>query len=141
MIAVVLVCAYNIYLAYLHTLDAGDGEASSEYMRRLIAQLPGEKPNAHFACEAAYWLATYGGDTEGARKWMERAGQNVDPEVRRRAEAALALADGQPDRAESLANEALARIHTPAACGSAQFEIDRLRRVLSGAAACGAVRC
>jgi hypothetical protein len=126
---------YNIYLAYLHTLDAGDLEAASGYMRRLIALLPEEKPSPHSACEAAYWLATYGGDTTAARKWLERAGEQVEPEVRLRAEAAVALADGLPTRAISLANEALALMSTPPACGSEACEMDQLHQVLGNAAA------
>jgi hypothetical protein len=122
---------YGIYLAYLHTLDAGDPEAASGYMRSLIASLPEEKPNPHFACEAAYWLATYAGNPKASRTWLERAGQDVDPDLRFRAQAALALAEGQPDRAEALANESLARIHTLAPCGSGEFEIDRLNHLLS----------
>jgi len=128
---------YNIYLAYLHTLDSGNLEAASEYMRRLIARLP-EKPDSHFAIEAAYWLATYGGNTELARKWIERAGPDVERTMRLRAEAAVALADGQPDRAESLAKEALAQFRTPAACGSEEYDLDRLNYVLQGVAASGA---
>jgi hypothetical protein len=128
---------YNIYLAYLHTLDAGNVEAASEYMRRLIAKLP-EKPVSHFAIEAAYWLATYGGNAELARKWIERAGPDVERTSRLRAEAAVALAEGQPDRAESLANEALAQFRTPAACGSEEYDLDRLNYVLQGVGACGA---
>jgi hypothetical protein len=127
---------YSIYLAYLHTLDAGDVEASSGHMRRLIALLLEETPSSHMACEAAYWLATYGGDTDGARQWLNRAGQNVEPEVRLRAEAAVALADGQTDRAETLANKALALMRTPPACGSDACEIDLLNQIVRGAAAC-----
>ena len=127
---------YSIYLAYLHTLDASDLEAASGYMRRLIALLPEEQPNPHCACEAAYWLATYGGDTEAARLWLRRAGQNVEPEVRLRAEAAVALADGHTDHAQALANRALALMRTPPACGSDACEIDLLNQIVRGVAAC-----
>ena len=99
-------------------------------MRSLIASLPEEKPNPHFACEAAYWRATYAGDAKAARTWLERAGPDVDPDLRFRAQDALALADGQPDRAEALANESLARSHTLAPCGSGEFEKDRLNHLL-----------
>jgi hypothetical protein len=100
---------YDTYLAYLHSLDAGNTEAASRHMGRLIAYLPEKDPNPHFAYEAAYWLALYGGDAEGARRWMKRAGQNVEPDLGRRAEAALALADRQPYLAEELAREGLAQ--------------------------------
>jgi hypothetical protein len=123
---------YNIYLAYLHTLDAGDTQAAAGYMRRFIAYLPGNL-GPHFGCEAAYWLAMYGDDAEAARTWMEFAGQDVDAEVRLRATAAVAWAEGQPDRAESLANESLAQIETPPS-GSAAFEIEQLTHLLASVA-------
>jgi len=126
---------YNIYLAYVHTLDAGDAEAASEYMRRLIAQLPQEKPNPNFAYEAAYWLAMYDGNVSGARNWMERAGRDAFPWLRLRAEAAVELADGQYERAASLANQALARVPTPASCGADEYEIDRLNELRGNVAA------
>jgi hypothetical protein len=130
--------SYNLYLACLHTIDSGDLEAAAEYMRRLIAQMPQEKPQFHHACEAAYWLASHGGDPIEARKWLERAGGNIDPEVRLRAEAAVALAEGQPDRAGRLAKDAVALLRAGRACGSGEYEMDRLRPVLAGAAAAGA---
>jgi hypothetical protein len=127
--------SYNLYLACLHTIDSGDLEAAAEYMRRLIAELPQEKPQFHYACEAAYWLAYHGGDPIEARKWLERAGENIDPEVRLRAEAAVALAEGQPDRAGRLAKDAVSLLRTRQPSGSDEYEIDRLRPVLAGVAA------
>jgi hypothetical protein len=132
---------YNVYLAYLHALDAGDCEAASGYMRRLIASLPEDRPYSYFACEASYWLAMYAGDPEGARKWLERTGRDVDSKNLLRVQAAVALANGQPDRADSLAKGALEQISTPASFGSEQFEVERLRHVLRVAAASGAARC
>jgi hypothetical protein len=121
---------YNIYLAYLHTMDGGDAEAASQYMQRLIGTLPEERPFSHYACDAAYWLALYGGDAAEARKWLSRAGEGAELEVRLRAGAAVAAAEGQFDRAESLAREALARIETLPACGANQYEVDRVTFVL-----------
>jgi Peptidase family M50 len=122
---------YLVYLAYLHSMDAGDEEAAAGYMRRLITGLPEEKPSPYYACEAAYWLAIYGNDAREARKWMERIGPGVDPETRLRAEAAVAFTEGQAERAESLAKEALALIGAPPLSGSSEYAVDRLRRLLS----------
>jgi hypothetical protein len=124
---------FNIYLAYLHHSDAGDWEAAGSYMRRLIAVLPEVNPNAYYACEAAYWCAAREGDPESARKWLARAGSKIADENRRRAAAALALAQNQFERAILLADQAIAEIGTPI-CGSDECEIYQLRYVLSQAA-------
>jgi len=125
---------YNIYLAYLHHSDAGDWKTAGTYMRQLVALLPEADPSPYYACEAAYWYAARQGDPESARKWLERADQAAADENRRRASAALALADGQFERATLLATQAIANIGTPA-CGSDQCEIDLLRYVLTQSAA------
>jgi hypothetical protein len=132
---------YNVYLAYLHALDAADYEGASGYMRRLIADLPEDRPYPYFACEAAYWLATYGGDAEGANKWLERAGTGVDSKALLRVQAAVAFANGEPDRAECLAKEALAQMSIPPSCGSDEYEVERLGYVLRAVAASDTARC
>ncbi len=126
--------SYNIYLAYLHSMDSGDLDAASRYIARLIAQLPEQRPNSYYASESAYWLATHDGDPVAARKWMERTGPELLPEMRLRLEAAVALAEGDPGRAESLAKESRALLPTPAVHGSDLFGIDRLNHLLESAA-------
>ena len=111
------------------------GRAASAYMKRLIALLPAVDPHPHLAAEAAYWLATYGFDPRGARKWMDRAGSGAGRGVLLRAEAAVSLAEGQADRATALVNEGLSRIRRPTATGSDDFEVRRLRHLLAGVAA------
>src|SRR5579871_159433 len=121
---------FNIYIAYLHHLDAGDWKTAGSYMRRLLALLPEVDPCAHYACEAAYWFAARQHDPESARKWLERADPKLAHENRRRAAAALALAEGQIERATLLATQAIANIGTPI-CGSDECELDQLRYVLA----------
>ena len=121
---------YCHYLAYVHWLDAGDTEAAAAHIQKLIAFLSEADPDPTNACEAAYWLAAYVGDAVAARTLLIRAGPGADPMARTRAAAALALAEGQPERAESLIREGLAQIPLPSS-GSAQFEFDRLSHLLA----------
>jgi len=124
--------AYFIYLAYLHSMDAGDEQAAAAYMRRLIAGMPEENPSPYYSCEAVYWLAMFGSQAEDAAKWMNRVGeQPIDPETRLRAEAALAFANGQSERAITLAKEALSLISDQPATGSSEYAADRLRYLLN----------
>jgi hypothetical protein len=124
---------YNVYLAYLHMLDSGDIEAAAGYMRRLIASLPEAQPRPFQAYEAAYWLATYGGDVAAAKQWLDRAAVDESNVVRVQAEAAIAAAEGQWERASTLVQRGLVLAHDPGECGGDQVDVERLRRILSTA--------
>ena len=81
---------------------------------------------SYYACEIAYWLAGCSEEPEEARQWLERAGPDADPQALLRAQAAVALAIGQKERAESLVIEGLAKIAAPPLCGSDAFEQEQL---------------
>jgi len=124
---------YSIYLAYLHMLDSGDVEAASSYMRRLIASLPEGEASPFYAYEAAYWLAEYEGDVAAAKRWLERAASDESNVVRVQAEAAIAAAEAQWERASALVQRGLALAHDPGECGGDQVDVERLNKILSTA--------
>lgn len=123
--------SYNIYLAYMQTLDAGDMEAASQYMRRLIPLMPDARSYPYFAYEAAYWFATYAGDPETARRFLDRAPADARNVVYLQAEAAIASAEGQAERVADLVKRGFALLHDPPVTGSDQCDAERLQRLLS----------
>jgi len=113
----------------LQALDSGNAFAAERFLRRMITLLPTKEPYSNLAWEAVYWLAACAGDPAEAHRWAERTGGEEDPAMRLRAEAALALADGEEERAQSRMKAALARIPTPAINGADLFELDRLNHL------------
>jgi len=129
---------YDLYLAFIHSNDAGDIEAEEIYVRRLMASLPAQDLDAHgrhYACEIACWLALRANDPAAATQWLERAGTDADWELQRRAHAAIALASGDFDRAAELAEAALADCPMPPPRGFEMWDVERLQRILSAARA------
>jgi hypothetical protein len=126
---------YTIYLAYLRASDAGETDAATAYMRRLIALMPHYQPYVFFAYEAAYWLTTEGGDIEEARRWLDRAGRDMTNVVCVEAEAAIASAEGQSERVADLVRQGLALAPDPDECGSDAIDVERLQRVLANSRA------
>ncbi|HUI81294.1 MAG TPA: M50 family metallopeptidase [Bryobacteraceae bacterium] len=122
--------SYNLFLGYLQSLDAGEVDTASSYMSRLIAQLPEKEPFAYYAYEAAYWLAVYRQDPEAARQWIDRVPPDQVPDLRLRAEAAVALATGQADEAARLAKRALEE-QGEIRCGTDLYQTDRLHDLLA----------
>jgi hypothetical protein len=124
---------YNVYLAYLHMLDAGDLETAAAYMRRLIALLPEQEPYPHYAAEAAYWLAVYGCDSDAARKWLECTGPSLDEAARLQAEAAVAWAEGRSEYAAGLVKQGLALAAALEECGFVACYVDQMKAILNAA--------
>ncbi|MGA2133434.1 MAG: site-2 protease family protein [Bryobacteraceae bacterium] len=120
---------YNFYLAYIHFLDSGDVQTAGQYMDRAVADgTTGEA--AEFAMEAAYFWAFHRQDPDTARQWLDRENRDAPPWVRRRAQAAIDRASSNPARARAQVTEALAALKAQPACGSHQYEVDRLQEIL-----------
>lgn len=130
---------YCLYLAYLHAMDGGCVDGAGSYMRRFLEKLPAEELCCYYAYEIAYWQAAFGHDAEEARLRIEAVPVDQEPLMRRRVEAAIALASGRLEEAELAAKETLAQYEKLPDSGSAYFEKDQLQFVLERASASIAV--
>ena len=116
---------YCLYMAYIHSLDAGNIPAAWSHLSQLLESwAPGDGP--HYALEAAYFLAFHRRDLEGARQWLAREERLPGDSVRRRAEAAVEWAAGRDQQALHLIERAQVRLLTGRHCGNQEFEMDCL---------------
>lgn len=122
---------YNLYLGYIHFLDRGDSQVAGQYLHRLVEGWTTEDP-PEYALEAAYFFALGDHDLAAAGHWLSCASENQAPGVRLRAEAAVEWLSGGPEAARPIVDKALAMLRQAEACGSDQYEIDRLRALLEG---------
>jgi hypothetical protein len=102
--------------AYARALDGGEAEAAADHLRAALAGYA-EGPDvlkAGLALEAAYVEGALRGDAEAARAWRETAPASAltNATTQHRADAAVALAEADPDAARdaiAAARDALPR--------------------------------
>ncbi len=118
-------------LAYCHALDAGDVDGAARHLDRALGLLPALPPlmAPSLYAEAAYFQAAHRGRADAARAWLARIptkAMMVKPYDRARAEAAVALAEGDLAGAARLAREGLAAL--PAYCALERAGLEELLR-------------
>lgn len=120
------------YLHYVVGCDRGDAAAAGLALDR-IAALIDEIPQGlrqAYAIELAYFEAAERGDAAKARAWMDQAGGGlVEPAVRARGVAALALAEHRHDEASRALDEAERKMHRHIDRGGAHLLADQVRRL------------
>src|SRR5207244_4448958 len=98
--------ARSLLLNYYFALDSGRVEEAGEFISQ-AAQLAGkfhellEEMKQIIFCEHAFWLARCGGDSTEAESILRKLGQSPSSvkQVRLRADAAVALANGDTEQA------------------------------------------
>jgi hypothetical protein len=97
-------------LAYYHALDGGDTAAAGLFLGQVLSNFEGYSPGMRhsLALEAAFYQARYCQDPVQGETWLKRGRDGLfGPHTRLRAEAALLLAQGQPELAAQKAREGL----------------------------------
>lgn len=115
---------------YGHALDAGDTEQAAKYLEEAQARgldLPPQMRSLGLV-EAAYFTARRRGDAAGARALLEQAGPGFmdEPHERRRAEAAVLLAEGRFAGALETVHAGLEAARRARFPGAAQADLDWL---------------
>jgi len=117
------------YIAYVHLMDAGEPHAAFAWLLKALEK-PQKSDPPEYALEAAYYLGVYRRDAKQAGKWLGSAGKDTPKWVRLRAQAAVALAWGEADRARKLVGDAERELGAAFPCGSVECERARLRDLL-----------
>ncbi|MCI0571565.1 MAG: M50 family metallopeptidase [Myxococcaceae bacterium] len=115
----------SMLLAYTWALDRGAPARAELHLVRaleLVDRLP-EASRPAVALEGAFLAAHHQGDASVARAWLDRGdGGVVAPHVRRRATAAVLLAEGRPVEALHEAEEGLRLVVHAADAGGARMD-------------------
>jgi hypothetical protein len=118
------------FFDYAAACDRGDAAAAGHALDRIAARI-GEIPQGlrqAYAIELAYFEAACRGDAGRAQAWLDQArGGLVEPAIRARASAALALAEGRRDAARDALDEAERALHRHVDRGGAMLIADQLR--------------
>jgi hypothetical protein len=119
-------------LAYTAALDVGDLVAA-ERLLASAASLAGPKYSilqSNIAREAAFLAARIHNDPAAARQWLQRARYPaLERGFEQRVEAAVLLAEGQPEASLATARAALGDTDTWIDAGGGLCEIDLLRAI------------
>jgi hypothetical protein len=119
---------------YAHLLDQDRVEEARRYLESALEDLESfpEPGLAGLLLEAAWFLAYHGRDAMRARSLLARATDAllVSPHQRPLAEAALALAEGSPERAVERAAQARAALARAADRGEALVAADRIEELV-----------
>jgi hypothetical protein len=97
-------------LAYYHALDNGDSNAAGRFLEQVLSNFEDYSPNIRhgLALEAAYYYAYHCQNPIQGQAWLRRGRESLfSPHTRLRAEAAVLLAEGQPELAAQKAREGL----------------------------------
>lgn len=97
-------------LAYYHALDGGDTGAAGLLLEQITSNFDGFSPGMRhsLALEAAYYQACHCNDSVQGRDWLKRGREDLfGPHIRLRAEAAVLLAQRQPELAAQKVREGL----------------------------------
>ncbi|HUD43220.1 MAG TPA: hypothetical protein VMR06_14610 [Dokdonella sp.] len=117
------------FFDYAIASDRGDPAGAAGALERIAARID-EIPQGlrqAYAIELAYFEAAHRGDAGRARTWIEQArGGLVEPAVRARATAAVALAEGRRDAALEALDEAERALRRHVDRGGAQLLADQL---------------
>jgi hypothetical protein len=124
------------YYVYFQALDVGEPERAAAYLDRTLSLWRNTSPlmRVHHFLEAAYFEGRYGRNGATARAWLELAGKGgflVEEQTRLRAEAAVLLAEGEPEAARDRASQGLAAMERSYDKGTALAEADWLNEIVS----------
>lgn len=130
---------YVHYFLYLAALDAGRLELAAHHLaeyRQRLADTPAALQGTGWL-ESAFFAAAYQHDLAAAQAFMAQArpSAHIAPDVRPRAEAALARLAGDADRARTQAQAALHALPNSLDQGSARFYAEWLADTLRWAEA------
>lgn len=116
------------YFAFVHALDCRDTAGASTHARAMATANAPPAMRSLMRAEAAYFAAAYEGDVATARARLAEAGEQapIDPQTRRRVEAAILLA-GEDEAAGAAALCALiAEVEANPEWGDLRDELRRL---------------
>jgi hypothetical protein len=97
-------------LAYYHALDSGDTAAAGGFLEQVLGSFATYSLSMRYnlALEAAFYQARHHQDPIQGRAWLARGQDGIfGPHARLRAEAAVLLAEGNPELAAQKAREGL----------------------------------
>jgi hypothetical protein len=120
-------------LAYYHALDNGDATAAGRFLEQVLSNFEGYSPNMRhgLALEAAYYYAYLCQNPIQGRAWLRRGREGLfGPHTRLRAEAALLVAEGQPELAAQKAREGLGAVAKFYDRGLAEAEGEWMRAMI-----------
>lgn len=131
------------FYAYARDLDCGDVDAADTWLQKMAGALGGYPDGFRqsIAIELAIHAALHGRDGTVAADWLQRArGGIVDASRRHLAEAAIAVLQGDANRAESalaLAEQRLKQSMDPGFALLSRDQIEALRHSLAATVATG----
>ncbi|MCP4427777.1 MAG: hypothetical protein GY803_25105 [Chloroflexi bacterium] len=121
-------------VAYLWALDNGRIAEANRWLEEAIAIRPTRIPGtpAHLIWEKAYFIARHLNDPAQARDWLNRAQKKPTHQSQfLRAEAAVLMAEGNPEAARETAREALAILRQKTPTGMRRAESDWLQTIIA----------
>jgi hypothetical protein len=120
-------------LAYYHALDSGEAAAAGRILEQVLGGYEGYSPGMRhsLALEAAFYQARHCQDPSLGRDWLQRGREGLfGAHTRLRAEAAVHLAQGQPEWAAQKAREGLEAAAEFYDRGLAQAEAEWMRAMV-----------
>jgi hypothetical protein len=120
-------------LAYYHALDGGDAAEAGLFLEQVLGCYEGYSPSMRhdLALEAAYYQARHCQDPIRGRDWLGRGREGLfGPHTRLRAEAAVLVGEGQPERAAQRARDGLEAAVSFYDRGLAKAEADWMRAMV-----------
>jgi hypothetical protein len=120
-------------LVYYHALDSDDTAAAGRYLDQVQSYFDGFSPGMrhNLAIEAAFYQARYCQDPILGRAWLGRGREDLfGAHTRLRAEAAVLLAEGQPELAMQKAREGLVTIASFYDRGLAEAEAEWMQAIV-----------
>jgi hypothetical protein len=119
-------------LAYYHALDRGDAAAAGGFLEQVLGSYASYSlgTRSDLALEAAFYRARYCQDPIQGRDWLQRGRDGIfGPHIRLRAEAAVLLAESQPELAAQKAREGLGETAKFYDRGLAQAEAEWIQAI------------
>ena len=128
-----------LFFAYYRALDTQAPALAGQKLDRLLEQIEGVPLSMRWDAllEATYFEAFHRQNLNAARAWfLEAQGHQADPATHLRAEAALALLEGQASRALEIAQRAQSNLDKSQTPGIAIAESDWLQELIAAAERC-----
>ena len=120
-------------LAYYYALDNGDATAAGRFLEQVLSNFEDYSPNMRhgLALEAAYYYAFHCQNPIQGQAWLRRGRESLfGPHTRLRAEAAVLVAEGQPEFAAQKAREGLGAVVKCYDRGLAEAEAEWMRAMI-----------
>jgi hypothetical protein len=116
------------YFAFVHALDCRDTAGASTHARAMATANAPPAMRSLMRAEAAYFAAAYEGDVATARARLAEAGEQVplDPQTRRRVEAAILLAGEDAAAGAAALSALIAEVEANPESGDLRDELRRL---------------